>query len=402
MSYSINNQNKLLTALFRPFLWITEPSSTLKLQKDIRKARLLSSLLLALTLFFLAATILTPENEKIVLGAMVLISISIYIFSRTKYYAIAAVLMVFVFTFFMFMSLQGFQNYSSDRLVSEMKFMSIPLLFGSFCLTFRFMLPFNIIVIAILTQVNRIFPINPNYNYTEGIVFVSIIAVLGLVASAILNKQQQEIDTEREKSESLLRNILPETIAEELKKKGVVEPQNIKEATIIFVDIVGFTSYTAKVDAMELVDLLNNIFTEIDQIVEKYGLEKIKTIGDAYMIAGGVPTPKKTHCIDSANAAIEIVKISNKISEDKSIPLKIRIGIATGPVVAGVIGTKKFIYDIWGDAVNLASRMESTGVPGYIQVTREVAQKLHPQFTLRKRCEIEVKGRGKLMTYILN
>lgn len=394
--------NKFLQKITAPFLWLTKPSVKLVQEGDLRRARLLSALLLPMIVFFLTASILTADDEVLVLLIMGGISFLLYLLSRTQFYKLAAVAILLVFTLFMFMALEEGTVFSNERLVSEMKFMAIPLLFGGLCLSFRFMLPYNILVIIGLSQLKRLFPIDQSYILTEGVVFVSIVAALGLVASSVLVRQQQQIDRERRKSDELLKNILPLPIAEELKENGQVVPRKIENATILFADIVGFTPYAAKVNALELVDLLNEVFSGIDGVVEKYGLEKIKTIGDAYMIAGGVPLPQEDHCEKTARAAQEIIALTEELAMQRKIDLQIRIGMDSGPVVAGVIGTKKFIYDIWGDAVNLANRLESSGIPGKIQVSRRVAEKLHPQFKISKRGEVEIKGRGKMMTYILD
>lgn len=381
---------------------LTKPSSLLYKESDIRHSRLLSSLLIPLIIFFAVAAVLTPEDETIMLAILSVFCLGLYFLSRTRHYKIAAGITLAVFTIFMFASLYEGSHFSNDRLVSEMKFMCIPLLFGSLCLSFRFMLPYNILTIISLSQIQLFMPINKSYNLLEGVVFVSIVSVLGLIASGIQRNQQDKIDLEREKSDKLLKNILPDSIAEELKQNDKVIPRNYDEATILFADIVGFTSYSTTVDAMELVDLLNDVFSGIDDVVARYKLEKIKTIGDAYMIAGGIPVKSKTHCRDAAQAAGDIIRLVEKLSREKGIDLQIRIGIDSGPVVAGVIGTNKFIYDVWGDTVNLASRLESSGIPGKIHISRSVAEKLHPEFQIFKRGEIEIKGRGKMMTYILH
>ncbi|HEY9704934.1 MAG TPA: adenylate/guanylate cyclase domain-containing protein, partial [Allocoleopsis sp.] len=152
---------------------------------------------------------------------------------------------------------------------------------------------------------------------------------------------------------------------------------------------------------MELVSGLNQIFSAFDELTEKHGLEKIKTIGDAYMVVGGLPTPRKDHASAIANMALEMLDYMATVENGLGQSLQIRIGINTGPVIAGVIGIKKFIYDLWGDAVNIASRMESHGKPGYIQVTEATYSYLKDQYILELRGTISIKGRGEMMTYWL-
>ncbi len=236
-----------------------------------------------------------------------------------------------------------------------------------------------------------------------------VIGVLGVLEDITERKLAQDaLSYEKQKSENLLLNVLPHRIAEKLKQvqekkieDGAAIAEQFESATILFADIVGFTPLSIHLPAKELINLLNQIFSTFDLIAEKHGLEKIKTIGDAYMVAGGLPVPREDHTEAIARMALDmqqaIVDFQRKIDR----PLSIRIGINTGPVVAGVIGIKKFIYDLWGDTVNVASRMESSGIPGKIQVTSATYEILKYRFVLEERGEIEVKGKGKMMTYWL-
>ncbi|NET56507.1 MAG: urea ABC transporter substrate-binding protein [Symploca sp. SIO2E6] len=224
----------------------------------------------------------------------------------------------------------------------------------------------------------------------------------GTVEDITMRKQAEEaLRAEQEKSEGLLLNILPKTIAERLKQNQSAIAQQFEEATILFADIVGFTPLASSMSPTELVDLLNQIFSRFDRLTQQYGLEKIKTIGDAYMAVGGLPMPKSDHPQAIAQMALEMQREITRVTWNNSQPFRLRIGINTGPVVAGVIGVTKFIYDLWGDAVNIASRMESQGAPGRIQVTAATYERLKHQFLFEQRGEIEVKGKGKMMTYWL-
>jgi adenylate cyclase len=215
-------------------------------------------------------------------------------------------------------------------------------------------------------------------------------------------KQAEEIlRAEQEKSERLLLNILPEMIADRLKKGDSNIADGFAEVTILFADIVGFTEISSRISPQELVELLNKIFSAFDRLSEQYDLEKIKTIGDNYMVAGGLPLPCTNHAESIAEMALEMQQEIMKFTIECGKPLNIRIGINTGPVVAGVIGTKKFIYDLWGDAVNTASRMESQGMPGKIQVSDATYQLLCDKYFLEKRGKINVKGKGAMTTYWL-
>jgi class 3 adenylate cyclase len=169
----------------------------------------------------------------------------------------------------------------------------------------------------------------------------------------------------------------------------------------LFADLVDFTEFSAQIPPTKLLDLLNKIFSKFDQLSEKHGLEKIKTIGDAYMVVGGLPTPKTDHAEAIAEMALEMQREIDRFRRLDGQPMSLRIGIHSGPVVAGVIGMKKFAYDLWGDTVNVASRMESLGVAGRIQVTAETYELLKDKYCVEKRGAIFVKGKGEMITYWL-
>jgi class 3 adenylate cyclase/CheY-like chemotaxis protein len=225
-------------------------------------------------------------------------------------------------------------------------------------------------------------------------------------------KAESALRLAQQKSDALLLNVLPRSIANRLKEERVAPnqthpalAQQYDSATILFADIVGFTSLSEKLTPIALVNLLNEIFSTFDRTIEQYGLEKIKTIGDAYMIAGGLPTPMPNHAEAIADMALSMQELIRYFQQQypSKYPenLQLRIGINTGSVVAGVIGIKKFIYDLWGDTVNVASRMESGGLPGKIQVTEATYNLLKDRYRLEKRGCIPVKGKGNMTTYWL-
>jgi len=211
----------------------------------------------------------------------------------------------------------------------------------------------------------------------------------------------KELQVEREKSELLLLNILPKPIAERLKQGESVIADSFVEVTVLFADIVGFTRLSTHMLATELIVLLNEIFCTFDQLAEYHGLEKIKTIGDAYMAVGGLPTPRSDHAEAVAEMSLDIQSTSAQFKVDNDKPLSMRIGIHTGPVVAGVIGKQKFSYDLWGDTVNTAHRMESHGLSGRIQITATTYERLREKYLCEERGMIQVKGKGEMMTYFL-
>lgn len=214
-------------------------------------------------------------------------------------------------------------------------------------------------------------------------------------------RAEEALQVEQEKSERLLLNILPKMIADQLKQDQGAIAEQFEEATILFADIVDFTPLSASMVPTELVILLNQIFSKFDQLAERYGLEKIKTIGDAYMVVGGLPEPRTDHAEAVAEMAIEMQSAIAQFSTRDGHPFNLRIGINTGPVVAGVIGMKKFIYDLWGDTVNVASRMESQGTARGIQVTTATYEHLKNKYYLESRGAIAVKGKGEMETYWL-
>ncbi len=206
---------------------------------------------------------------------------------------------------------------------------------------------------------------------------------------------------EHERSESLLLNILPAPIAERLKEGHEVIADAHGEVTILFADIVNFTALAAQRGPEQLVILLNAVFSAFDQLTERYGLEKIKTVGDAYMVAAGLPDPRPDHAEATADLALDMQAETARISEEFGVPLGLRIGINTGPVVAGVIGERKFAYDLWGDSVNTASRMESQGVENCIQLTESTYERLKSTFLCDERGTIPIKGKAEMQTYFL-
>jgi len=233
---------------------------------------------------------------------------------------------------------------------------------------------------------------------------VTVAILFGVVFYAVRQIARAEAAVEREyaRSEALLTNILPPAIAARLKTaKETVIADSYAEASILFADMAGFTARAADTLPVRLVLFLNDLFSAFDQLVERYGLEKIKTTGDAYMVVSGVPEARAGHAEALARLALDMRATVNAIAEASGRALSIRIGISSGPVVAGVVGTKKFFYDVWGDTVNVASRMESTGAPGKIQVSEATHALIEGKFELEARGEIEIKGKGKMRTWFL-
>lgn len=228
---------------------------------------------------------------------------------------------------------------------------------------------------------------------------------LMLLLAVVFFAQRMKISREKKRSDELLLNILPAETANELKSKGSSDAKLIDDVTVLFTDFKGFTRISEQMNPRELVQEINECFSAFDRITEKHGIEKIKTIGDAYMAAGGLPTPNNTHARDVVSAAMEIQQFMQNRSEERKklgLPVfEIRIGIHSGPVVAGIVGIKKFQYDIWGDTVNTASRMESNGKAGKINISASTYQQVKDIFPCTYRGEIEVKGKGAVGMYFV-
>lgn len=227
-------------------------------------------------------------------------------------------------------------------------------------------------------------------------------AVATQLGSLIKRKQAESaLRWQQEQTEKLLLNILPKPIALRLQKEQKLIAEHFDEVSVLFADLVGFTEFSAHKTPTQLVEILNGIFCEFDRLSESRGLEKIKTIGDAYMVVGGLPTPREDHGEAIALLALEmqaaLIEFNLKIGES----FQLRIGMHSGSVVAGIIGISKFSYDLWGDTVNVASRMESNGLPGKIQVAATTYERLKDKFVFEERGMVEVKGKGKMLTYWL-
>lgn len=245
------------------------------------------------------------------------------------------------------------------------------------------------------------------------IVYATAIALflIGLLAIGLYRRNRyvqrtnKIIAKEKERSDSLLLNILPEETAQELKEYGKVKAKKFESVSVLFTDFKGFTQYAENLTPEELVESVDFYFSKFDEIMEKYGLEKIKTVGDAYMCAGGLNSVSNNHAHKMVMAAFDIaefVKTAKKQDSESNTRFDVRIGINTGPVVAGVVGTKKFAYDIWGDAVNIASRMESNSEPGKINVSDDTYSLIKDDFDCEFRGELEVKNRGQMKMYFVN
>jgi adenylate cyclase len=228
------------------------------------------------------------------------------------------------------------------------------------------------------------------------------IVVVSAVAMVLLVTFARGRDTAQARVEALLLNVLPADIAERLQSDPNSIADHFDDASILFADVVDFTPLAGRLDAREVVGLLDRLFTSFDELVDRYGVEKIKTIGDCYMVAAGVPRPRPDHAHALAELALEMRECAKRCLPDRDGPdLSLRIGISSGPVVAGVIGRRRFLYDLWGDTVNMASRMESHGRPDEIQITRSTWERLDDRFVTEPIGLVDVKGKGAVETWRL-
>ena len=230
---------------------------------------------------------------------------------------------------------------------------------------------------------------------------VMVVATVWYAVREIV-RAETAMELEYERSEALLANILPASVAERLKDPGRnIIADKYDDASVLFADIAGFTERASEMAPDKLIRFLDRLYSDFDALVDKHGLEKIKVSGDSYMVVSGVPHPRPDHVEAIANLALDMAEAAGELKDMQGQAVPLRIGLANGPVVAGVVGSRRFFYDVWGDAVNVASRMESTDSVGRIQVPEEVYQRLKNDFVLQERGAVEVKGKGLMRTWYL-
>jgi len=345
-----------------------------------------------------------PGAGIIPLGYSVLTAINLVIFSRTKRYRLfrtTQLLLLLILPFALQFVLGGFVGGSAVTLWGLMA----PL--GALVMQGRreavaWMIAFSVLLVASLVLQPSMEIEN---DLREGVVplfFLLNIFAVSLTAFLVLNyfvgqrdRIQAQLEIEQAKSDTLLLNVLPEEVAEDLKNHGETKARSYESVSVLFADLVGFTSYAESVSPDEMIALLTAVFTRFDEIAERHSVEKIRTIGDSYMAASGVPVARADHAEILARAALEMIEYVS------GADVEFRVGINSGPLVAGVIGTTKFQYDIWGDTVNTASRMESSGEPGRIQISERTYELLKGHFECVPRGLVKMKGKGELPTWWL-
>jgi adenylate cyclase len=382
----------------------------------VRKAVLvLSSTLMASLAFIWVATFAVLglwESAAIPFAYQVASAASIFTFARTRRYRLfrrSQLWMSLVLPFALQWSLGGFGNSSAVSLWAFTAPLGALLFVGA-----REAIPWFLGFLALIA-------VSAGIDHTlahgaphipSGLVVAFFALNLGGVATTAYvllqyfvrarERAHHALEVEQAKSERLLLNVLPRPVAARLKETEGIIADACPDVTVLFADIVGFTPLSERLPAAELVGVLDNVFARWDALAAKLGVEKIKTIGDAYMAAAGVPVARDDHLEAIAEMALAMRPEVERVAAETGLTLEVRIGIDSGPVVAGVIGRSKFIYDLWGDTVNTASRMESHAVASTIQVTERVRDRLRERYELRQRGTIDVKGKGPMSVYVLS
>ncbi|SEE17891.1 adenylate/guanylate cyclase domain-containing protein [Jiangella alba] len=370
----------------------------------LRRSTLVLStgLVCALTPFWIVTYLLLglPVAALIPLAYLVVSLGSLAWFARTRRFATfraTQLAMMLVLPFALQWSLGGFAASGAVSLWALSAALGALLFMGSGEAIPWFAAYLTLLVVSVLVE-----PLLEPAGIPGGVLvafFAGNLAGPSLVAYLLLQYFVRGRDREHVRSERLLLNVLPAPVAARLKRRDAIIADR-HEATVLFADIVDFTPLSAALPPEEVVRLLDGVFSAFDRLADEHGLEKIKTIGDAYMVAGGVPVPREDHCAAVADMALAMLRECERRGAGPD-GLRFRIGMDTGPVVAGVIGRRKFIYDLWGDTVNTASRMESHGVPGAIQVSARVHERLRERYLFRSRGTIDVKGKGPMPTWLL-
>ena len=341
-------------------------------------------------------------------GITLSVMLGIYLRTRnTEFFVSTHHLLTLLLPFFLQVSLGGFVNSSAVILWSFISPLSAMVVNKQRVAIRWFMGFIAIICIGGLIDpfLSRVTNLSPAAIL---ILFVmNLVAVLGInfVLMQYFVREKDDafklLTQEQQKSENLLLNVLPSKIAATLKNKNQLIAEQFDNASILFADLVGFTRLSSEISPREMVEMLNEIYSCLDGFAEKYGLEKIRTIGDGYMVASGVPTPRPDHAQAISLMALDIIDYTKTLQPLAGQALQFRVGINSGPLVAGVVGRTKFHYDVWGDMVNVASRMESHGIPGKIQISDYTCQLIQEQFICEQRGMIEVKGKGEMLTWFL-
>jgi len=359
-----------------------------------------------LSVFWVAAywVLGLPESAAIPFAYQVISIVTLIVFARTKdyrFFRFSQVVLIILLPFLLQWSLGGYVASSAVSLWALEGAFGAMFFFTAAAAVPWFVLFLGLTVASGLAEpwVSQHAAVMPAPLVTA--FFVLNIVGVSLTAYLLLQYAVRARDSALDRSEALLLNILPRSIAQRLKREAGIIAESHPDVTVVFADVVDFTPFAERTAPERVVGVLDEIFSMFDLLAERLGLEKIKTVGDAYMVAAGLPDPRPDHAEAGAEMALAMQEELGRLCTALGLELEIRIGMQSGPVIAGVIGRRKFIYDLWGDTVNTASRMESTGVPGRIQVTEAVYERLRSTYDFEARGEVEVKGKGRLRTYLM-
>ena len=381
-------------------------------EADSEDVRLQKRLLVAIALMIIPAAILwggihlsfdEPLAASIPLFYAAVSVIGVVVFWYTRHLSLfrfSQLLTILLLPFLLMVALGGFVNGSAVFLWSLLSPLGAMLYAGRRQAVGWFIGFLGLLAISIALE-----PFARSTNNLPTTVVIAFFAMnigaVSAVALVLLQYFIKQLEQEREKSRQLLLNVLPQEVVAILKENKRTIADQFEDVSVLFADVVGSTALAVRLTPKELVDVLNEVFSYFDSFVEKYDLEKIRTIGDNYMVACGVPRPRRDHAQALGRMALEMNGYVPGSPSSRHNPLQFRIGMNSGPVVAGVIGFKKFHYDIWGDAVNTASHMESHGAPGKIQITRATYELIKDDFLCQPRGFIQVKGKGEMETWFL-
>lgn len=353
---------------------------------------------------------LYPLAKAVTIFGAAIIAINLLVFSSTRSFQIFRFVLLLSILFVPFLQSLAMGGFVVSSAIALWSFISVLLALMTKDLqkTGHWFYAFLALVVIAGTLEPYVSPyeITADQSITYGFVFnISIVTMIVFILLRYIVDQKNtaygQLAQEKEKADNLLLNILPKKIAATLKEEEGVIADHYEEASILFVDIVGFTPLSKKLSPVEMVQMLNAIYSYFDSLVRKYGLEKIRTIGDTYMVASGVPVHRADHAQALAKLALEMLNNPQQIPAKPGAKIQFRLGINSGPLVAGVIGQDKFHYDVWGPTVNFASRMESQGVAGKIQVSKDTYHRLQDEFVFEERGPIDVRGTGKIETWFL-
>jgi len=365
-----------------------------------------------------------PASASVPFAYQVLSLVSLVVFARTRAFAAFRTTQLLLITLLPFVLQWSLGGYGASSAVSLWALEGA--LGAPFFTTASAAVPWFVLFLGLTALSGAIDPIlaaNAAHipDALRVLFYVLNISGVSITAYLLLQYSVRAREAALERSDRLLLNVLPASIAQRLKHEEATEglapglpgdgsrrglrpgliAQDHPDVTVLFADVAGFTPFVERSDAAHVIAVLDEVFSAFDRLAERHGLEKIKTIGDAYMVVAGVPEPRPDHAQAAANFALDLLAEMARLCRDLGLGLDLRIGMATGPVVAGVIGRRKFAYDVWGDTVNTASRMESHGIPGRIQVTEATYRALRDRYDFEARGKIDVKGKGLMPTWLL-